>query len=111
MNDIRMGGEGCEWDAELVAGPFDGMVDTVIQLEGNQPPEIMPKPMNKSGLKKLKLGEKILEIWAKQHLPDDTKLAIYKLRGEPSDYDGDEDDLFYDFEEITTAADFRRKYP
>lgn len=110
MSDIRMGGYGYEWDAELVAGPFDGMVDTVIQLEGNQPPEIIPKPMNKDGLKKLKLGEKVLEIWAKEHMQDDTKLAIYRLRGEPSDYSGDEDDLLYDFEEITTAAVFKQKY-
>lgn len=110
MEDIRISGEGYEWDAELVAGPFDGMVDTVIQLEGNKPPKIMPKPMNKKGLKKLKLGEKILEILAKEHLPDDMKLAIYKLRGEPSDYNGEEDDLFYDFQEITTACDFRQNY-
>jgi len=105
-----MEGQGCEWDAELVAGPYDGHVDTVIQLEGNHPPTMYPKPMNKDGLKKLKLGEKILEIWAKKHLPDDMKLALYKLRGEPSDYDGEEDDLFYDFEEIITAADYRLKY-
>ncbi|MHA2043193.1 MAG: hypothetical protein ACW99G_00280 [Candidatus Thorarchaeota archaeon] len=96
-------GYGYEWDAELVAGPFDGMLDTVIQLEGDQPPKELWKPMDEKDFKKPKLGEKIIEIWSKKSLKDDMKIAVYKLRGEPSDYDDkDEDELFYDFQEITT---------
>jgi len=110
MSEYKIDGYGYEWDAELVGGPCDGLIDHVIQLEGNLPPSVIYKPLNKDYLKKLKLGEKIFEIWSKESLSDDLKLAIYKIRGKVDDYDGSEEDLKYDYLETLTAKEFKNKY-
>ncbi len=102
-------GYGAEWDAELVGGPFDGLEDLVISVNDDlTPPKFLTRTIGDYPEKKPKLGEKMLEYWKHKHIPEETKIAVYILRGEETDYDEDDDNCIYDFVETTTYGEFRK---
>lgn len=93
--------EGCgsEFDVEFVAGPFDGLEDIVVNVTGLLPPTYTYRSMD-DGFEKSFIGEKVIEHWKKNHIPEDLRVAIYKLRGELDDYDEESEKCFYDFVRI-----------
>lgn len=102
-----MGGAGFEWDANLLGGPADGCLDRVVQLEGNSPPLFFKKLLDKEP-ERQRLGEKLIEIWSTPHLPDEMKVAVYKLRDEEVDEDAAE--CTYDYLETTTLGQYKERY-
>jgi len=100
-----MRGEGYEWDAELVSGPFDGLIDCVVTINGEEtPPEFIKRNVGEPA-KKSRLGEKVLEQL--KNTPDSTKVAVYKLRASVGP---DEDKCVYDYVEQVEYKEFRTKY-
>lgn len=99
-------GSGSEFDVELVGGPFDGLEDIVVNMNGALPPPYTYRGME-DGFEKSFLGEKVLEHWKKDHIADDTRVAMYKLRGEIEDYNEDTEKCFYDYLQIGKFETYR----
>ena len=109
MSNFEMQGFGYDWDAELIGGPCDGLTDLVISLTEPHPPRLIRKKIGED-YDKPKLGEKMIEQWSNKPLPEDTKLAVYKLRGNLEDYDDEDDVCTYDFVETLSAREYSNKY-
>jgi hypothetical protein len=102
---IRSEGYGYEWDAELIGGPCDGLVDRAIQLHGQEPPSYLGKIMGLP-MKRSKIGEKVMEDWQLAVLKGDKKVAVYEL----VEYDDDEDKCKYEYVETVIASDYQNNY-
>ena len=103
--NIKFEGYGYEWDAELVGGPCDGLLDRVVQLDGEKTPpknliKVLGKPMKKS-----KIGEKVLEDWSLPGLKN-KKVAIYEI----IKFDDDADYCQYGYVETLFAKAYQEKY-
>lgn len=106
-------GYGAEFDVEFMGGPFDGLKDIVINLNTMYPPKYTYRKMNKEkeSDNQPKLGIKLIEHWKEKHLPGDTRVAIYRLRGDSEDYDSedyDEEVCLYDFLEVSNFDKYRK---
>ena len=103
---MRAEGYGYEWDAELIGGPCDGLLDRTVQLHGKEPPlylgKILGLPMKKS-----KIGEKIMEDWQLVALKGNKKVAVYELVDPP---DSEEDKCRYEYVETVVVGDYKIKY-
>lgn len=111
--NLETSGYGAEFDVEFMGGPFDGLKDIVINLNTLEPPVYTYRKMGEDAEKsddKAKLGLKLIEQWKEPHIPNDTRVAIYKLRGEVEEYDADEEEelCFYDFLEISDFKKYRK---
>lgn len=78
--DMKIEGYGYEWDAELIEGPGDGCVDRVIQLNGDEPPNVIMRIVDGDEIKRETLGEKIVEYLTKNNIDENQKVAIYKFK-------------------------------
>jgi len=53
-----------------------------------------------------KLGKKMIEQWSNTPVPDDARIAVYRLRGSP----GENDTCVYDFVETVSYEEYNNKY-
>lgn len=97
-------GYGYEWDAVLHGGPADGCVDRVIEMEGENPPEILKKIVDGEEMRRESLSEKIIEYLTEGELDGNQRVAVYFLRGNC------EEKCMYDYLETVTMSQFREKY-
>lgn len=105
---MNVDGYGYEWDASLIGGPADGCIDRVIQTDGDiHPPEQFIKILD-GGIEREPIGKKLLQSWGEKHLPDSTKVALYRIRGNREDVDEDQDLCVYDYVESTTMGKIRK---
>ena len=97
-------GYGYEWDAVLHGGPADGCVDRVIEMEGENPPEILKKIVDGEEMRRDSLSEKIIEDLTEDELDGNQRVAVYFLRGNC------EEKCMYDYLETVTMSQFRERY-
>jgi hypothetical protein len=102
---IRAEGYGYEWDAELIGGPCDGLLDRAVQLSGQEPPSYLGKILSLP-MKRSKIGEKVMEDWQLAVLKGKEKVAVYEL----VEHDDDEDKCKYVYVETVEACDYQIKY-
>lgn len=107
---LSFDGYGYEWDVELIGGPADGCVDRVIQMNGDKKPPKFFKKILDEEIRRESLGEKVIEYWASRHLDEDTKVAVYELKGSPDDVDEDSDICSYEYLETIKMGEARKKY-
>lgn len=109
---FELQGYGYEFDTKHYGGPFDGSDSSVISFK-ETPPIIVFYPVEIKGQEFFKeetsLGKKLLNKWKEPHYPDETRVAVYKLEGDPQEYN-DEDIIPYHFQEITSFAEYKQKY-
>ena len=111
MATFEAEGHGAEFDAELIGGPLDGLQDLVIVLDGGKPPAYIHKILGgDTPTEKPKLGQKVIEAWSEKHIPDETRVAAYSLRGSIDDYEEEDETCFYDYVETLDYGDFKKKY-
>lgn len=104
----KIDGHGYYWKAELIGGPFDGLIDKVIQMKGSEPPKHLFRIASNLPPEKSLLGIKIIEQWSKKDIPSDTCVVVYKF-----DHDDEvEDDTIvkYSYCETTTIGSYNKKY-
>lgn len=111
--NIEASGYGAEFDVEFMGGPFDGLKDIVINLNTLEPPKYTYRKMGEAEnneAEKSKLGLKLIEQWKEPHIPNDTRVAVYKLRGNIDDYiaTDDSESCFYDFLEVVEFKKYRK---
>lgn len=113
--NLETSGYGAEFDVEFMGGPFDGLKDIVINLNALAPPTYTYRKMGENIEEdgKAKLGIKLIEQWKEPHTPNETRVAIYKLRRDIEDCirDDDENDdeyCLYDFLEISNFRKYRK---
>lgn len=99
-------GEAWEWNIELYGGPLDGLQDTAVTLY-DTPAKVLAKcpDVNK------KAGQQLLEKLLNT-IPDDKRVWIYELRGEPSEFkELDETAICrYDYIRTMKFKEFRERY-
>ena len=109
--NLDASGYGAEFDVEFMGGPFDGLKDIVINLNTLHPPKYTYRKMGEeeSSDDQPKLGIKLIEHWKERHIPGNTRVAIYRLRGKLEDYDADDDEVcLYDFMEVSDFQKYRK---
>lgn len=99
-------GYGYEWDAKLFGGPADGCVDRVIEINGENPPDILKRIVDGKEMIRESLGEKLIEYLTSDQIDSNQKVAVYKLRNMTED----EDTCLYDYVETIKMSAFREKY-
>lgn len=101
---IKFEGYGYEWDAELIGGPCDGLVDRAVQLQGKAPPEFLVKILGRP-MKQSKIGEKVIEDWQVAGM-NGKRVAVYQLE----ELDEEADKCQYSHVETMPVEDYRIKY-
>ncbi len=104
-----MQGYGVDFNSEYFGGPFDGHKSIVISLDGNLPPKVVFEKTNEIKTEKVELGRKLLEKWAERHIANDQQVAVYEIRGNSDDYEGDAI-VPYTHAGTMSFLDFKKKY-
>jgi hypothetical protein len=104
----KLNGHGYYWRAELIGGPFDGLMDKVIQMRGSNPPLHMYRMVTVLPEEKPSLGSKLIEEWGKKHVPPNTRVAVYELTTEG---EVEENEIIkYSYCETTTIKEYKENY-
>ena len=106
---LKFEGDGYEFNAIYYGGAFDGLNRPVISFK-ETPPIMVIHKMNEELKDSATLGERLLSTWKEKHLPDDERIAVYKIEGEPEEYDHEDDVVPYHFKEIMEFGDYKEKY-
>lgn len=107
---IKIEGYGYEYDALFYGGPFDGLADSVVSLHQKEPPEFPYRLIEGEDLSEQKpLGMKILDCFKEKHIPDDERVAVYRIEGNPDEY-GEDDVVPYHYKETMNFGEYREKY-
>lgn len=107
---MEVKGEAWEFESIHKGGPFDGLETSVISFNPNPPVitfHIVDRKLGYSGEKSL--GKKLLAKWSEPHIRNDTKVAVYRLEGSPTEY-SEEDVVPYHFKETLLYLDYKKKY-
>ena len=107
---MEIQGSGWEFDTIHYGGPFDGLDTSVISFNPNPPVVAFYVVDLEKGYKgETSLGKKLLQKWAEPHISDNSKVAVYTLEGDPSEW-SDEDIVPYHFKETLLYLDYKKKY-
>lgn len=104
--------QGCGWEFDTMhyGGPFDGLETSVISFNSVPPVVTFYVVDPEKGYRGEKsIGKKLLQKWSENHIPNESKVAVYKLEGSPDEY-SDEDIVPYHFKEILLYLDYKKKY-
>lgn len=99
-------GYGYEWDALLIGGPADGCLDRVIEINGNEPPDMVWRIVDGQEMNRESLGEKLIEYLTRDQMDGNQKVAVYKLR----EVSQTNEQCLYDYLETIKMSEFRHKY-
>lgn len=99
----KLSGYGYYWKAELIGGPFDGLIDQVVQMKGSNPPLHIKRIVSILPEEKPSLGSKLIEHWGETHVPPNTRVAVYKLVTE-------DEIVKYSYCETTTMKAYKDNY-
>jgi len=131
MTDIKKSGYGSIFDAEFMGGPFDGLKDSIINLNAMYPPKYAYKKMNKKTPNNTSfesdedlIRNKLVEHLEEKNIPDSTKIAVYTLRidedmhfttfdgeiefEEIEDEEEEEEIYLYDFLHISNFKEYKK---
>jgi len=103
---VRGEGYGYEYEARYFGGPADGLDSTVVILDSDLPPRVSYLELYNLPEGKMPIGKHLL----KQRPRSDSRVGVYGLEGDPSDYDHDEDVLIYHFIETTTYKEYAARF-
>ena len=108
---VEFRGEGYEFETIHYGGPFDGSDASIISFNSTPPIVVFhPLQYNKEYVEsESSLGKKLINKWKEKHLPDDIKVAVYKVEGDPEEYN-DEDIVPYHYKEILSYKEYKKKY-
>lgn len=110
---MKFKGEAYEFDVEYINGPYDGSEAIVISFTDNKPPKVTFErfiPGKSIPIEKKKIGAKMLQECGKRTAPDDDKVAVYELEGNPDNFFDTEEILKYKFKEIIDIKTYKEKY-
>lgn len=103
--NFEIGGYGYEFDTKHFGGPFDGLDSSVISFK-ELPPKNVFYPLNGKLEGEKTLGKKLLNKWQEKHIPDDTRVAVYGIEGDPEEYN-DEDVINYHFKGLMVYSEYK----
>jgi hypothetical protein len=99
-----------EHDAIYYEGPFDGLEASIVTNK-EEPPSVVYRIIGEDlNLESKKaLGQKLMDVFKQKNIPSDTKVAAYKIEGNPEEY-ADDDTVPYRFIETLTYKEYKIKY-
>ena len=103
---MQFGGYGYEFDATYIGGPADGLGSSVVVLNSKNPPKWRYLELSECTPTKIPLGKHIL----KREPGIRTRVNVYILDGEPTDYDHAEDVLTYRFMTTMDYGEFAKRF-
>jgi len=107
---MEISGDSWGFEAEFSGGPGDGLKDEVISLV-EMPPKIWWIELGEDGaIETEKLGMKTLNVIFKRMPKQGTKVAVYKINGDPADFNHEKDVVPYQHEETLLFEEYAKKY-
>jgi hypothetical protein len=106
---LEIEGYGYEYEANFYGGPFDGLADSIISVDKEGPPVYPFKVISEDLTEQKTLGAKLLDHFKTKHIADETRVAVYKIEGQPDEYN-DEDTVPYHFKEVVTFKEYKKRY-
>ena len=112
MGDIEIFGYGYEYDVKYLGGPFDGLVNSIVSFKSNPPVStfcIIDDEEKEYYEGEKTLGKKLLNKWKEKNIPEESRVAVYKLEGDPEEYT-DDDLINYHFQGTMSHRDYKERY-